>query len=255
MAYPVATNDHIRHFADHGFVIVDDAIDPADLADLELACTEIIEHKEQMAFDWAWSADEARDERSFRILQASPTMVWPERFADAPFRRWAVAFASALMGRPMEFWYDQFLAKPPGYGAETRWHQDEGYWGRNLDDLGCTAWMPFHDVGIDDGCMHFIDASHRDGVLEHHRPPEVQSDLLYCEPDESRAIACPVRLGTVTFHHSKTAHMTTPNTGASWRRVLTQHLRVEDGPGEGDHYPWKIWVNQFNGRIVVPSSR
>ena len=43
--------------------------------------------------------------------------------------------------------------------------------------------------------------------------PGVQSDLLYCEPDESRTrrrARC--RKGGVTFHHSKTPHMTTANT-------------------------------------------
>ena len=39
--------------------------------------------------------------------------------------------------------------------------------------------------------MHFIDGGHRDGVLEHRQPDDIQSDLLYCEPDESRTVACP----------------------------------------------------------------
>ena len=109
------------------------------------------------------------------------------------------------MGRPLEFWYDQFLAKPPQKSAPTLWHQDEGYWGRNLDDLGITCWMPFHDVDERNGCMHFIDGGHRDGVLEHRQPENVQSDLLFCEPDESRAVACPIARGGVTFHHSQDA--------------------------------------------------
>ena len=133
-------------------------------------------------------------------------------FDDAPFRTWAVEFGSALLGRPLEFWYDQFLAKPPQGSVATRWHQDEGYWGRRLDDAGVTCWMPFHDVDERNGCMHFIDAGHRDGVLVHERPPEVQSDLLECHPDESRAVACPIALGSVTFHHGKTPHMTPANT-------------------------------------------
>jgi ectoine hydroxylase-related dioxygenase (phytanoyl-CoA dioxygenase family) len=159
------------------------------------------------------------------------------------------------MGRPVEFWYDQFLAKPPEKGAVTLWHQDEGYWGRNLDDRGVTAWMPFHDVDERNGCMHFIDGGHHDGILEHRQPEHVQSDLLSCSPDESRAVACPIRLGSVTFHHSKTPHMTTANTTDQWRRILTQHLRVVGSDGEGDHYPWKVYVNQFTGERVTPATR
>ena len=103
--------------------------------------------------------------------------------------------------------------------------------------------------------MHFIDGGHRDGVLEHENVAEVQSDLLHCAPDESRAVACPLALGGVTFHHSKTPHMTPANTTDSWRRILTQHLKAVGVEGEGDHYPWKIYVNQVTGERIVPERR
>ena len=64
-----------------------------------------------------------------------------------------------------------------------------------------------------------------------------------------------MRKGTVTFHHSKMPHMTTANRTDQWRRILTQHLRVGGLPGEGDHYPWKVYVNQFTGERVKPASR
>ena len=49
--------------------------------------------------------------------------------------------------------------------------------------------------------------------------------------------------------------MTPPNRSEQWRSAVTQHLRVEGSEGEGDHYPWKIYVNQFTGERVVPPSR
>ena len=106
-----------------------------------------------------------------------------------------VEFGGALLRRPVEFWYDQFLAKPPEISSPTYWHQDEGYWGRNLWERGVPCWMPLHDVDESNGCMHFIDGGHRLGVLEHHPVEGVQSDLLTCDVDESRMVACPLRLG------------------------------------------------------------
>src|SRR5204862_7991436 len=190
-----------------------------DNKQLEECCEEIIRRKDELEVDCAWQKGEARDGRDFKILQSIPTRHFPE-INDSRFRAWRIEFPSALMRRPVEFWYDQFLAKAPGKNAPTPWHQDEGYWGRNLDDAGITCWMPFHDVGEENGCMRFVDGGHRDGVLEHRQPDNVQSDLLYCSPDESRAVTCPVRRGTVTFHHSKTPHMTTPNRTDQWRKIL-----------------------------------
>jgi phytanoyl-CoA hydroxylase len=252
--YRSASVEEVAFFREHGWLVVEDVIDPSDLAHIEARCDEIIAHKEEMAFDWAWQKGEDRDKREFRILQGSPSRNSTE-FADAPFRVWAVQFASALLGKQVEFWYDQFLAKPPRNSAVTRWHQDEAYWGRNLDEQGITCWTPFHDVDPSNGCMHFIDGGHLDGILLHERPPEVQSDLLVCHPNERRAVACPIRLGSVTFHHGKTPHMTPANETDSWRRILTQHLRAVGSEGEGDHYPWKVYVNQFNGDVITPATR
>jgi hypothetical protein len=253
--YPVATDADVSFFREHGWIAVADAVDPADLVDLEQRCQQILDHKESMAFDWAWEAGTPRDRREFKIVQSSPSLFWRDELAQAPFRTWAVEFASALMGRDLEFWYDQLLAKPPGKSVATRWHQDEGYWGRNLDDKGITCWMPFHDVDPSNGCMHFIDGGHLDGVLEHRNPSELASDLLECSPDESRAVAVPLALGGVTFHHSKTPHMTTPNVTQTWRRILTQHLRQVGAGDEGDHYAWKVYVNQATGEVTIPERR
>ena len=253
MKYRPATDEDRQFFDQHGYLVVEDVIDPDDLTELQARCDEIVAHRNELAFDWAWEDGEDREKREFRILQGSPS--WDcDQFDDAPFRTWAVDFASSLLGFEVEFWYDQFLAKPMGTSVPTKWHQDEAYWGRNLDDKGITCWMPFHDVDVDSGCMHFVDGGHRDGILLHERPPHIQSDLLECHPDERRSVACPVRFGSVTFHHSKTPHMTTANTKLPWRRVLTQHLRQSGAPDEGDHYPWKVWVNQFTGELITPES-
>ena len=126
----------------------------------------------------------------------------------------------------------------------TYWHQDEGYWGRNLADKGLTCWIPLHDVDARNGCMHFTDRGHLDGVLTHRLVEGVQSDLLTCDVDESRTVVCPIKRGAVTFHHSKTPHMTNANSSERWRKAVTNHLQAIGAGGQGDHYAWRVRVNQ-----------
>ena len=145
MPYPKATDADSAFFQQHGWIAVTDAIDPVDLEEVIRRCDEILANTETMAYDWAWEKGTSLEERDFKIVQSSPTKFWPD-LDRSRFRRWAIEFGSDLMGEPIEFWYDQFLAKPPARGAATLWHQDEGYWGRNLADRGMTCWMPFHDV-------------------------------------------------------------------------------------------------------------
>ena len=251
MHYPLPTAEHLEFFREHGWLVVVDAIPASHLREIEERCERILDEKETLAYDWAWDAKETKAQRSFRIVQGSPTKVWPE-IAGQPYRRWLREFGSALMGMDMEFWYDQYLAKPPGKSVPTYWHQDEGYWGRNLLDRGITCWIPLHDVDERNGCMHFVDRGHLDGILPHRQVEGVQSDLLSCAVDESRAIACPIRRGAVTFHHSKTPHMTPANTSQAWRKAVSNHLQQVGAGGEGDHYAWRVCVNQRTGERSTP---
>jgi phytanoyl-CoA hydroxylase len=254
MTYPAASPEQIAFFNEHGWLVVENAIPQADLDQLEAWCDQILEQKEILANDWAWDEKEARENRSFRIVQSSPSFVWKD-IRDQAYRHWLVTFGEALMSLELRFWYDQFLAKPPGRSMPTAWHQDEGYWGRNLFDKGVTGWIPLQDVDAVNGCMHFIDGGHRLGVLPHHLVEGLQSDLLTCEVDEARQVICPIRRGDVTFHHSKTPHMTNANTGSAWRKAVTNHMQAAGAGGEGDHYPWKITVNQRTGERFTPESR
>lgn len=243
MPYPAATAEQIACYREHGWLVVADAIAAADLDALEARCDEIIRDRHRLARDWAWDAGESRENRSFRIVQAFPHKLWPE-LMEAPYRTWAVAFGSALMGGPFRFHYDQFLAKPAGKSAPTFWHQDEAYWGRAMSDRGVTCWMPMQDVDATNGCMHFIDRGHREGVHEHRRVGGMRSDILTCDVGENRIVVCPIRRGSVTFHHSKMPHMTTPNSSKAWRKALTQHMWAV-GADAGGHYPWYIEVEQI----------
>ena len=255
MPYPTASAAQIERFWRDGYLVVRDAVDPKDLERLQSVCDALLANKEKMAFDWAWEAGTDKEHRAFKIVQTSPSLTHKKELGAERFRVWATEFASALLGKGVEFWYDQFLAKPPREGARTPWHQDEGYWGRNLDERGITCWLPFHHVDVENGCMHFVPGAHKLGVVPHRPAENVQSDLLVCDVDESKVVAEPIELGDATFHHGKMPHMTTPNASNRWRRALSQHFRVVGSQGEGDHYPWKIYVNQVTGQRIKPPVR
>jgi hypothetical protein len=100
--------------------------------------------------------------------------------------------------------------------------------------------------------MHFVRGGHR-RLLQHRNPPQMASDLLVCEiPPDAEVVVCPIEAGTVTFHHSKTPHMTTGNSSERWRLVLTQHFRnpaCKNLPE--DNYAWRVHVNQRTGERVL----
>jgi phytanoyl-CoA hydroxylase len=244
MAYPTPGPEDRARFHRDGFLVVENAIPEDELTRLNDAASEILRRKHELARDWDWRKGQNLSERTFRIVQCffSNHFEWAK---EAPFRTWATRYAEGLMGNELVFWYDQFLGKPANEGAATPWHQDEGYWGKNLWDLGITCWMSFHDVDVSNGCMHFVRGGHKNGVLEHRVSADHASGLLLCDvPANSDVVACPLRAGSVTFHHGKTPHMTPPNLSGNWRLTLAQHFRPPHVETEGGDYPWRVRISQ-----------
>ena len=188
-------------------------------------------------------------------MQTSPSLLNKDELAKERFRIWSTEFASALLGKDVEFWYDQFLAKPPHEGARTPWHQDEAYWGRNLDERGITCWMPFHDVDVENGCMHFVPRAHLEGVIPHRSQENVQSDLLVCDVDAARDRAGAGQARRRDLPPRQDAahdHARTRRRAGAARSRSTSAWSARKG--EGDHYPWKIYVNQMTGERFKPKS-
>ena len=251
MYYREPSAEDLCSFEVDGFLVVKDVIAEEERAAFRELGQAMIRLPRETGNDWDWRRDEPLDKRAFRIVQSGVDKFFPW-VVESRFRAWAARFSAALMRQEMEFWYEQFLGKPPGIGAPTPWHQDEGYWGRTLQDRGITCWTAFHRVGPENGCMHFVRDGHK-RLLEHVNPPEMASDLLVCDiPQGSEVVACPIEEGSVTFHHSKTPHMTTANSSESWRLALAQHFRnpvCKELPE--DNYPWRVRVSQRTGEQVA----
>ena len=101
--------------------------------------------------------------------------------------------------------------------------------------------------------MNFIKGGHKNGVLEHVRP--LKSDLLSCDDhlNKKYAVTCPIDIGSVTFHHGATPHMTPNNNSNNWRIALAQHFADKDTHWDEDlDYEWrketpKEIINQTSG--------
>ena len=69
--------------------------------------------KEKLAFDWAWDENEEQGAALVPDRAVVARRWCGPRSTTRAFRKWAVEFGSALLGKHVEFWYDQFLGKPP----------------------------------------------------------------------------------------------------------------------------------------------
>jgi phytanoyl-CoA hydroxylase len=138
--------------------------------------------------------------------------------------------ASCLIGwKAARLAADSVWFKPPNWRAGG-YHRDE------MDvftpsDL-VTCWVALDDVRSDNGSLHYAVGSH---LWESHaeddldvnigdRPQRSIIDIAARQGIQASFESVVGPRGTLSFHHGRTWHGTTPNTTLDWRRALGIHL-------------------------------
>ena len=181
-----------------------------------------------------------------RLTQAFfPEMHFPE-LLNTQFRRNAKRYAAALLGvneKDITSWSHMIQKKPGGRAAS--WHQDHAYWQPEFDYCALGVWLPMHEVTVEMGAMQFIPGSHKRGLLAHRQEDAPVHNVLTVaeEFDSSKAVACPLKMGGATFHHSETLHYTAPNTTDITRLAFPMEFQLKPVRRK---VPEKMpWVDQF----------
>jgi len=143
----------------------------------------------------------------FRILAAHPPLV---------------AAVESLIGRGVDVYFSQIFFKPPERGSPKPAHQDNFYAGPNNPEGLVTAWIALDEASLANGCLYFVDGSHRGPIYCHVAPPDQPFHLQVPAADLAplRFSPTPVGKGGVSFHHGGTIHRSSANTSPHWRRAL-----------------------------------
>ncbi|WP_020575395.1 phytanoyl-CoA dioxygenase family protein [Actinopolymorpha alba] len=147
------------------------------------------------------------------------------------------ACAARLSGADeIRLWHDQLLYKPAerslpeGGKVNVGWHTDRQYWRTCASADMVTAWVPFHDVGEQNGAVSFVDGSHRwddDVVLDFFNPDLSTLDNVR-DRHEVSVVVAEIPRGAMSFHHCRTVHGSGPNLADYPRRSIAIHLQPGD---------------------------
>lgn len=120
---------------------------------------------------------------------------------------------------------DQLFMKPPRFGSEKPYHQDNFYFRCTPGGHVITAWIALDDVDEENGCLRYISGSHKKGIIDHAEVPGQPYNLAPPDDliDRDKEASAPVRKGGVVLHHSETLHSSRRNTSDRWRRGYATH--------------------------------
>ncbi|WP_432843908.1 phytanoyl-CoA dioxygenase family protein [Dactylosporangium sp. CA-092794] len=151
------------------------------------------------------------------------------------------------------------IYKPPIAGERSNlvpWHFDKHYWQSCTSEEMLTAFIPFHDCGVEMGTITMVDGSHRwdeigaDDSTTRHFADRDNDDLERMLQDnaaynhvEVAKIPMLIPKGHMSFHHCRTYHGSGANVSADPRRAISFHLQ----PGDNEYRPFHL----SNGDVVV----
>ncbi|MFI4934054.1 MAG: phytanoyl-CoA dioxygenase family protein [Caulobacterales bacterium] len=190
------------------------------------------------------AGEESRLSQSF-----FPEMRFPQ-ILNSAFHRNAKRYAAALLAveeSRLSCW-GHMIRKPAG-GRDVPWHQDHAYWQPELDYYALGVWLPLHDVTVEMGAMQFIPGSHRLGLVPHrHDEAPAHNVLTVAETiDASAAVACPLKAGGATFHHSETLHFTPPNATQTPRLAFPMEFQLK--PVRREAPAVMPWVDEHRAAV------
>ncbi|MCC7275227.1 MAG: phytanoyl-CoA dioxygenase family protein [Alphaproteobacteria bacterium] len=167
-----------------------------------------------------WIDHPVRHRPLFRRLAAAPALV---------------AAVETLIGPGVDVYFSQIFFKPPLDGSPKPAHQDNFYAGPNDPDGLVTAWIALDEATPENGCLEFVDGSHRGPIHPHAAPPGQPHHLQIAAAilDRLAFTAAPVPKGGVSFHHGGTIHRSAANRSARARRAaaityVTKTTRFDD---------------------------
>ena len=199
----LATPEQCDRFDRDGFVLVENVLDPAEVAAVRELIDELDEQKNEVLRERGGTADiSTADVITFTELIVGKHDVLKRFATQEVFGRLAADF----VGPDVRIYWDQAVYKRPEPAREFPWHQDTGYT-FTLPQHYLTCWIPLVDATVDNGCPWILPGMHVHGTLK-HRWTEWG---FRCIDDAEEMVPVEAKVGDVICFSSLTPHRTGPN--------------------------------------------
>lgn len=217
-----------QRFAEEGYLAVDRAFPPRIVRDAIEGMDALISGQVADFHGIQWEAA-ARDKLPTMSLAARRDAVRKLIYFvtfDQRLRRLAedptlLSLVEALLGEEPVLFADQALLKPPGIGREKPWHQDRAFFDVRPGAPVVGVWIALDPALPENGCMHVVPRSHRDGPMVHFS----RRDFQICDTDvrKNAILAVPLQPGGCLVFDSLLHHGTPANNSALRRWALQFH--------------------------------
>lgn len=212
----ILNQTQVDSFNESGFLKLTSIIDEVEINQLRAKLMRLFDDKtgreEGAYYDLVGRDEEGKEPQ---LPQIKDPLNFVPSIRKMPFMHIVDAVAKQLLGMNATLANDHAILKPASYGQATPWHQDEAYRANpKYDFQEISFWIALQKTTLENGCMHYCAGSHRRPVMTHqsaNNDPRIHALECSNEIDGSRVVACPVAVGDIIVHHTRTAHYAGPN--------------------------------------------
>lgn len=198
-----------QSYYQRGFLIVEDFFDSRKIGEIERELQRYIGQidPEKVKGHVVYEAGADRKIRNiFHLHEADPYFA---SLAESPQ---FVELGRAIFEDEPVLISVELFGKPARVGSEVPYHQDNAYFNL-VPDHALTCWVALADATESNGCVRYLEGSHKLGNLPHHASGVKGNSMRLSElPVDAGPEVCGiVRRGGALIHHCNTIHRSEPN--------------------------------------------
>ncbi len=227
----------IEFYRQNGYLLVKNVFAESEVMAMRQGIERIFERAARANYtrNAAWDGDYLTPELKNLVIKG----LLDVHYHDASFTRAAIhpnmsAVLSKIIGPNVQLHHSKLVVKPPEEGAVFPMHQDYPYFPHERHTM-LAASVHLDNADLENGCLHVIPGSHKDGLLEH-------IGRFYLNQKEyaiDMGIPLAAGSGDVIFFNYMTIHGSKANLSPRPRRnVLFQYRDPEDLPTKQVHINW-----------------
>jgi ectoine hydroxylase-related dioxygenase (phytanoyl-CoA dioxygenase family) len=209
-------------YEEHGYLMVDNAVTPAQLARLLEITDRLIDGSRDVTeSNDVYDLDAGHSSQNPRLTRVKVPHLRDPFFWEVLRQSVMTEVLCDLLGPDTNLLTSKLNTKAPGGGRAVEWHQDWAFYPHTNDHLLAFGLM-LEDVALENGPLLVIPGSHRGPVLSHHMNGVFAGAIDPDDPlfERDRAVALTGKAGSMTVHHVRTLHGSAPNLSQRSRKIL-----------------------------------
>ena len=224
------SKDEINFYNDQGYLLVEDVISENQHKEM-LALVDGFFEKSKMIKenDNIFDLEDGHSSDNPRLKRIKQPHQHSQFFWDIIKESKIEEILRDLLGDNVSLKTSKLNTKAPGGGAAVEWHQDWAFYPHTNDNVLALGLM-LNDVDLDNGPLMVIPESHKGPVLSHF------NNGVFCgaiDPDDSdfdmsKAVTLTGKARSMTIHHARTLHGSSPNNSNRDRLVLFYECNSAD---------------------------